>query len=93
MRTIALLLALTPLVAAAEVPRQEPARCNVATHKAQSEVTQPPRARPLIEMPDARPVLTVYRQVDGCTVLLVREDGRIVEEPVGRPEARRVFKP
>ena len=60
-------------------------------------VSRPPaasaRARPLNEMPPAREVLTVLREVDGCRVLLVREDGGIVEEPVGRPDRRRVFRP
>ena len=61
--------------------------------KAQSQRQGPARPRPLIEMPAARPVLAVQRRVDGCSVLLVRENGRIIEEPVGAPERRRVFRP
>ena len=68
---------LLTLVAAAEPPA-------VATERA--------RPRPLAEMPPARRVLTVYREVDGRPVLLVREGGRIVEEPVGRPEGRRALR-
>lgn len=59
-------------------------------------VSRPPvtsaRARPLNEMPPAREVLTVLRERDGCPVLVVRESGRIMEEPVGRPDRRRVFR-
>ena len=53
----------------------------------------PPRARPLNEMPPAREVLTVLREVNGCPVLLVREGGRVTEEPVGRPDRRHVIRP
>jgi hypothetical protein len=64
---------------------------------APNRVSKPPaasaRARPLNEMPPAREVLTVLRESDGCPVLLIRENGRIVEEPVGRPDRRRVFRP
>lgn len=63
------------------------------TAAAQPNRPEPARPRPLAEMPDARPVLTVYRQVGGRPVLLVREGGRIVEERVDRPELRRVFTP
>lgn len=59
-----------------------PAGCGPVAAKAQARPEAPARARPLNEMPDARPVLTVYREVDGCPVLLVRRAGRIVEEPV-----------
>ena len=93
MHKLTLVLALATASASAQAPRTEPARCNAGADKAHSRTTQPPRARPLIEMPDARPVLAVYRQVGDCNVLLVRENGRIIEEPVGRPEARRVFRP
>lgn len=51
------------------------------------------RARPLTEMPPARQVLTVYRRVPGCPVILVRDGDRIVEEPVDKPDRRSVFKP
>lgn len=85
-----LLLALAPV--AAQLP--EPERCvGPGAARAADRQKQPPRARPLNEMPDARPVLTVYHRVDGCNVLLIRDGGRIVEEPVGRPEQRRVFRP
>lgn len=89
------MLLLLPLLAAAAAAerRGEPARCGPGADRVGAETRGPARARPLNEMPDARPVLSVYRQVDGCAVLLVRENGRIVEEPVGRPEQRRVFRP
>ena len=93
MHKLTLLLALTTVSASAEAPRTEPTRCTAGAGNTQSRTTQPPRVRPLIEMPDARPVLAVYRQVAGCNVLLVRENGRIIEEPVNRPETRRVFRP
>lgn len=92
MRKPCLLLALAATGAAAQ-PHSEPARCRPSAHPAQTPPSQPPRIRPLDEMPDARPVLTVYRKVDGCNVLLVREGSRIIEEPVNRPEQRRVFRP
>lgn len=94
MRLFVLLLALAPLAAApAQRPVQEPARCRPGADKAQSQRQGPARPRPLIEMPDARPVLAVQRRVDGCSVLLVREGGRIIEEPVGARGRRRVFRP
>ncbi|PAX09355.1 hypothetical protein [Sphingomonas lenta] len=96
MRAIVLLLALAS-PAVAQMPMTgapEPARCrSPGADRAQVQPKGPARPRPLIEMPDARPVLTVYRQVNGCSVLLVKEGGRIVEEPVGAPERRRVFRP
>ena len=81
------------LLASAAALAAEPARCRPGADRARAETAQPTRARPLNEMPDARPVLTVYRKVDGCAALLVRDRGRIVEEPVGRPEMRRTFRP
>ncbi len=54
---------------------------------------RPTRARPLNEMPPARGMLTVYRRVDGCPVLLVRDGGLILKEWAGRPDQRRVFRP
>lgn len=95
MSRIAMLL-LLPLVTAASPAerRPEPTRCGKPGADAvRSTPDAPTRVRPLNEMPDARPTLSVWRQVDGCSVLLVRENGRIVEEPVGRPERRRVFRP
>ena len=94
MRKLVLLLAAVPLTGiSAQRPVQEPPRCKPGADRAQARPEGPARPRPLIEMPDARPVLTVYRQVDGCDVLLVKENGRIVEEPIGRPELRRTFRP
>lgn len=93
MRSLVLLLALGSAAAVAQTPGPEPARCKPGADKVQARPEQPPRIQPLEEMPDARPVLTVQREVDGCNVLLVREGGRIIEEPVGRPERRRVFRP
>ena len=85
------------LLAAAASPalaRVDTAKCATpGADKAATRPASPPRARPLSEMPPARAVLTVYRQVDGCPVLLVKDGGRIVEEPAGRPELRRVFRP
>ncbi|HEX8389361.1 MAG TPA: hypothetical protein VF636_10110 [Sphingomonas sp.] len=68
------------------------ARCSAAT-LAGAPAAPAARAKPLGEMPPARAVLSVHRRVAGCPVLLVRKRGRIVEEPVGRPDARRVFTP
>lgn len=93
MRFLALVIALSPIAAAAEPVAREHARCKPGADRVQSRPSEPPRVRPLDEMPDARPVLTVYREVNGCNVLLVREGSRIIEEPVGRPERRRVFRP
>lgn len=94
MRAPVLLLALCPAAAVAELPRAADAgRCGPAIDRAAAKPEKPARPRPLNEMPDARPVLTVQREVGGCPVLLVREGPRIVEEPVGRPERRRVFRP
>lgn len=84
---------ITFMTASALATAAEPARCRPEADRARAEARQAPRARPLNEMPDARPVLTVYRRVDGCAVLLVKDRGRIFEEPVGRPEQRRVFRP
>lgn len=86
----AVLLIAAPIV---QEPLRESPRCRPAADRARASGNEALRLRPLNEMPDARPVLTVYRQVDGCAVLLVRDKGRIVEEPVGHPELRRTFKP
>jgi hypothetical protein len=80
------------LFAAPAIAESGEARCGAAT-LAGAPATPAARARPLGEMPPARAVLSVHRRGAGCPVLLVRERGRIVEEPVGRPEARRVFTP
>lgn len=93
MRKLLLFVALPAVAATAQPTKVEPARCKPGADRAGSREAVIARPRPLNEMPDARPVLTVYRQVDGCGVLLVRENGRIVEEPVARPELRRTFRP
>lgn len=91
MRKPILVLALVAGAATAQQREAEPARCKPGADRVAAP-KGPARARPLNEMPDARPVLTVQRQVNGCDVLLIREGSRIIEEPVGRPEQRRVFK-
>ena len=68
-------------------------RCVRSGERIASPPVQPFRARPLGEMPPARAVLAVDRRVDGCPVLLIREGGRIVEEPVGDLGRRRTFTP
>ena len=82
---------LVGLAVIASAPGVAHDRC--AAPRADTKPTPQARARPLNEMPPARQVLTVLRQVDGCHVLLVKDDGRIIEEPVGRPDRRRVFRP
>lgn len=91
MRKPLLVMALVAGAATAQTPKVEPARCKPGADRAAAP-QEPARSRPLIEMPDARPLLTVYRQVNGCSVLLVKEGDRIIEEPVGRPEQRRVLR-
>lgn len=90
MQTLALVLA---AISAQPSVQARPASCAPGPDRAVARPKQPPRARPLNEMPPARTVLAVDHQVDGCRVLLIREGGRITEEPVGRPERRRVFRP
>ena len=84
---------MTLMMASAIATAAEPARCRSKAERARAEPQRTPRTRPLNEMPNARPTLTVHRQMDGCTVLLIKERGHIIEEPVGRPERRRVFRP
>lgn len=93
MRTSMLLAALIPTVASAQAPPFEPARCRPEATRAEDRRMATARPRKLGEMPPARPVLAVDRRVDGCAVLLVMDGGRIVEEPVGRPQMRRTFRP
>lgn len=68
-------------------------RCASGPDRVSRPPAAPARARPLNEMPPAREVLTVLREADGCPVLLIRKNGRVVEEPVDRPDRRRVFRP
>lgn len=82
---------LAGLALAASATAEPP--CAPATDRVSRPSAASARARPLNEMPLARQVLTVLREADGCPVLLVRENGRILEEPVGRPDRRRVFRP
>lgn len=86
------LLALTATASSA-FARSDARRCASGIDRVAARPAEPARARPLNEMPPARPVLTVLREVDGCAVLLVREGGRVIEEPVYAPERRRIFRP
>jgi hypothetical protein len=85
---VAYLAGLALASSAIAVPRCAPAPDRVSRPPAATA-----RARPLSEMPPAREALTVLREADGCPVLLIGENGRIVEELVGRPDRRRVFRP
>lgn len=93
MRKLCLLLSLSAATVVAQRPDPESARCNPGADRADVRSSTTSQSRPLGEMPDARRILAVYRQVDGCNVMLVREGPLIIEEPVGRPEQRRIFRP